>query len=1358
MRQVVRVLLSATGALVALLAVLVFSGLTIPLDFLNVRLETMASRLLQRPVAVHGPVRLMPSLTPSLELGRVVIGNPHGWPAGQDHLLSVERGIAEISVIELVRGRLHITDLEFSGVDLNLVTRTGGTTNFGFPGLHRAEKTETGTSAPHEFSGLDRLRLADVRLRYVDEASGNDYQFIIEEARGHGGPGEDLAFSLKGELLDRPCSLKLDGGSLEDLFRSEGGWPVDGRLVIGEAELRANGSFNWARPEQAAYLAVALSGDSLTDLGTPGGMELPDFTNYSVAGDISLLPARVQVTGLKVEAAELSNPLAADLVVSLHGERPQLAGTATLEKLDIKRLLALFSVPPGENAPGEPDGADVGGGGPSGGPGAAGENAGAEDGSLPESEAGGSKDLLSNPLPWDLLSHIDSDLHLHVGKIQYGAFEVDGARGALSLVDGSLVLPFEAMLPDLPIQAQIEIDNGAETPALVLSLTSSGGELGPTFTALAAAKRSPGRLGSLRLQVDAEGATLMELFTSLAVDLELEDSEFFSNDTRLARIETLALAYDLRTLFALTATGELLGQPLDAHAVVSARPGDDRTSLAEINISACGSSLQFSAWRPATQENGATYALAAGGSGLCGLMAPLERFTGRDAPFAASAVGTLTEDSVAVDITRFALGHLELDGGLELTDDGTGKPMVAITLHSGRIDLPALFQKEADESGAHLPKADDAMGWEKLLGAARNILAWEMLPLHEYLTTDGRIDLAVEELDTGQVSFADLRISAQVENGALKSSPFQARIGGNLFTGSGAVDTTGEKPVIAIDLAADNFVLDELLQEFGIEEVPAVTVGHVGLDFDFPGSTVEEMLRQADYRVEVRNGRWLIERDEIEDLLLSVDRLDYHVRPGTAAVIGVSGAINDLPLIVDMTGDGLFEGQSGAPIVLDLEAGMADTRLAVGGKLYRDKSHGYTMELHTDLEGGRLNSLDRILGTQLPPFGPYRISGSLVTGESGIGLHDMIVTVGDSSLRGRLDLSKVDREQASETVMIGVRGELNAGTIQLDDFGLQGWSPFTGSRDQRADVKEPAAGQDVITATKQDGSDQDLPGLLSPELAGMIEGEFSVEVGEVRSGRDLLGGGSLEARVAQGRFLLDDMQLDIPGGAVRIKGDYQPGDDRARASLRMEVTQFDYGILARRVKPNANLKGEVNVDLDLNAEATGPRELKRHLNGRLRFGVRPIKFEAGIIDLWASNIIVEALPALLKGEPSVVNCLAADFTMSDGLMTPELFLLDSTKIRVEGGGSVDLKSDKIDFYLRPTPKSAHFFSLATPITVRGSIYKPSISVTPAAVLETVFRQLTSVVTVPFQRLFSKSLEADGRAACEAAMEWVHSRE
>ena len=59
--------------------------------------------------------------------------------------------------------------------------------------------------------------------------------------------------------------------------------------------------------------------------------------------------------------------------------------------------------------------------------------------------------------------------------------------------------------------------------------------------------------------------------------------------------------------------------------------------------------------------------------------------------------------------------------------------------------------------------------------------------------------------------------------------------------------------------------------------------------------------------------------------------------------------------------------------------------------------------------------------------------------------------------------------------------------------------------------------------------------------------------------------------------------------------------------------------------------------------------LKDHVNGKLRIGVIPEDLESGIVDLWAVNILSAALPAVMKGSESEVNCLAGDFIFNDGV-------------------------------------------------------------------------------------------------------------
>ena len=91
-------------------------------------------------------------------------------------------------------------------------------------------------------------------------------------------------------------------------------------------------------------------------------------------------------------------------------------------------------------------------------------------------------------------------------------------------------------------------------------------------------------------------------------------------------------------------------------------------------------------------------------------------------------------------------------------------------------------------------------------------------------------------------------------------------------------------------------------------------------------------------------------------------------------------------------------------------------------------------------------------------------------------------------------------------------------------------------------------------------------------------------------------------------------------GSTHITLTYQPSatDVEVRASIRAD--RFDYGILARRIKPDTDLQGLFSLQMDIEARAPTLDALMQHANGRIDFAVWPHNFKAGIFDLWAVNL------------------------------------------------------------------------------------------------------------------------------------------
>jgi hypothetical protein len=72
--------------------------------------------------------------------------------------------------------------------------------------------------------------------------------------------------------------------------------------------------------------------------------------------------------------------------------------------------------------------------------------------------------------------------------------------------------------------------------------------------------------------------------------------------------------------------------------------------------------------------------------------------------------------------------------------------------------------------------------------------------------------------------------------------------------------------------------------------------------------------------------------------------------------------------------------------------------------------------------------------------------------------------------------------------------------------------------------------------------------------------------------------------------------------------------------------------------------------------------------------------------------------------------------------------------------------------MNPIGKRAEFFSLATPIEVRGKFSDFGIGVAPGGLVGTTVRFITSPLHVPVRRLFTKDLPSTGDDVCFKAIE------
>jgi len=480
-----------------------------------------------------------------------------------------------------------------------------------------------------------------------------------------------------------------------------------------------------------------------------------------------------------------------------------------------------------------------------------------------------------------------------------------------------------------------------------------------------------------------------------------------------------------------------------------------------------------------------------------------------------------------------------------------------------------------------------------------------------------------------------------------------------------------------------------------------------------------------------------------EPLQFKIDQCTGIMLPGKPFVLSMKGKLQDEPYATSVEVGSLQELVEESRSRIDIETEIAQTRFKFSGSLNLAEALR-SVNLKASVSGDRLESLNGLLDLDLPPLKSYTAGARLALRRDRIDLTDLILQVGQSKLTGKMT---ADRSGGKPEATVALTSPL----IQLNDFDVGDWSPQEPDPEKPVPEKDPE--KETAVESPKDGksaADEELEALLSPEVLARYNVRLDATAKKVMFGADELGSGALTASLKDGRFSVDPVKLNLPGGSFTLAAILEPDPKAPQASLRAKMEKFDFGVLVRRANPKADMGGTINLDVDLKSSAASFDKLMANGNGYFDFSGRLENLKAGIIDLWAVNLIA-AVATGKDNQVSEINCVLGRWTMNDGLLTPSIFLIDTTKIRICAKGRVDFKKEAIDLKMAPTPKKPEFFSLSTPIEVRGSFDDFGVGVQPGGLFGTTIRFITSPVTVPLRRLFTKDLPADGKDVCGIAI-------
>ncbi len=138
--------------------------------------------------------------------------------------------------------------------------------------------------------------------------------------------------------------------------------------------------------------------------------------------------------------------------------------------------------------------------------------------------------------------------------------------------------------------------------------------------------------------------------------------------------------------------------------------------------------------------------------------------------------------------------------------------------------------------------------------------------------------------------------------------------------------------------------------------------------------------------------------------------------------------------------------------------------------------------------------------------------------------------------------------------------------------------------------------------------------------------------------------------------------------------------------------------------------GEINGDASLSATGNSVASLLGSSNGEVRALINRGSISKLLLEEMGLNIGSIVLTKLVGDKQVKLNCMAADFVVTKGLMRTRQFIVDTDDAVLHVDGTVNLANEQLDLTLQPDSKGLRVFSLRSPLYVQGTFSKPDVSV------------------------------------------------
>lgn len=530
-------------------------------------------------------------------------------------------------------------------------------------------------------------------------------------------------------------------------------------------------------------------------------------------------------------------------------------------------------------------------------------------------------------------------------------------------------------------------------------------------------------------------------------------------------------------------------------------------------------------------------------------------------------------------------------------------------------------------------------------------------------------------------------------NGNYELSKINLHIGENVLTGNVLFKT--ENSFLRVDLASEKIDLIPFVpvdNKKGVEAINAEVSTETEIDWAWLDSINSEIsldvgeISSSEYALKDVNALLKLSNGALEIDSLSA-RYQQQFADNTKPFF-VSELVN-----ISGVAKPLSKKTLGSDVQLTIKVTENDSSLLLEGKANLNGVDGNSLAVSADLSN--LDTLSKYLQTDFSPYLPAKMSANIETSMHELSADNFMATSKQSDFSGNL---KIDWSGEN----IGVVGELKSELFDATPLLIE-------EKNKQNKIKEGKIFSDEA---------------IDWSWLDAYDAKLSLAINKLIFKENVFNKVKTDLEIGNGSLSINPLQALFANGSIKSVVMLNKFEDGVKFNAQLDA--INLGLAAMGVTGDTVLEGgTTDVVLDFNGQGESQHQIMSSLNGEMVAEVQKGIIKNDAFEAIGTDIILEMFSMLnpfgKEDETTELECAAVKFTAENGVLTSKnQMAIETSKMKIVGGGIIDLKSEELEIGFSPSAKKGigvNVGSLVKFVRLGGTLSNPHPEADPVGLLK-----------------------------------------